>query len=179
MDQFGTMRASRDGVRPDCKACQYASIDKAAHRARGKKWVNQNREKQRQSQADWRARNPEVVKLRSRSAYRSNAQYYTAKNKKWQLENREKMRAYGRDWTKRNLKSCVAKNAARRAALIRAIPPWADLAAIARFYDACPPGFHVDHVVPLRGKTVSGLHVLENLQYLPALENIRKGAKYG
>lgn len=37
--------------------------------------------------------------------------------------------------------------------------------------------WHVDHVVPLKGKDVCGLHLWTNLQVIPKLLNLRKGNK--
>jgi hypothetical protein len=64
-------------------------------------------------------------------------------------------------------------------------PPWADLEAIKAVYAKATAltretgmPHHVDHVVPLRGRRVSGLHVAANLQVLPAAENISKGNRF-
>jgi hypothetical protein len=35
--------------------------------------------------------------------------------------------------------------------------------------------WHIDHVVPLQGKTVCGLHIHTNIQVIPAFDNLRKG----
>jgi len=61
---------------------------------------------------------------------------------------------------------------------VQATPPWETDARIKSFYLGCPKGYHVDHIIPLRGDVVSGLHVVENLQYLPARENLQKSNKY-
>lgn len=58
------------------------------------------------------------------------------------------------------------------------VVPWTETRQIQEFYDRCPAGYQVDHIIPLLGKEVSGLHVLSNLQYLPALDNMRKSNKY-
>lgn len=60
----------------------------------------------------------------------------------------------------------------------RQTPPWADVDAIREIYRNRPQGHEVDHIIPLKGRTVSGLHVETNLQYLPMLANRRKGVDY-
>ncbi len=91
----------------------------------------------------------------------------------WQALNR---RAY-KNWSPEQKQKRNEESLLRHKRIKHMIPPWADKKAIMEFYRNRPPGYHVDHIIPLNGKNVSGLHVIENLQYLPAVENLRKGNK--
>ena len=66
----------------------------------------------------------------------------------------------------------------RKKIIIERTPKWANLEKINQIYKNCPEGYHVDHIIPLRGKLVNGLHVENNLQYLLAKDNIKKSNKY-
>lgn len=81
-------------------------------------------------------------------------------------------------WKKDNKKTYNAYLASRKSRVKQVTPKWADLVAIRQLYFDCPKGYHVDHIIPLNGKNVSGLHTLENLRYLPAQENLTKSNKY-
>lgn len=59
-----------------------------------------------------------------------------------------------------------------------ATPTWANRNSIKQFYVECPEGCHVDHIIPIKGELVCGLHVENNLQYLLASDNIRKSNQF-
>ena len=67
------------------------------------------------------------------------------------------------------------RNALYRAERANRTVSWTQVEEITEFYKNRPDGYHVDHIIPLKGVTVSGLHVIENLQYLTAEENLQKG----
>ena len=91
------------------------------------------------------------------------------------IQNRERNRRFERS-PKGRVRQRV-KGSKRRAMQRSAIPLWADMCRINDFIKGCPPGFDIDHIIPLKAKNVCGLHVLENLQFLPMSENRSKSNK--
>lgn len=105
----------------------------------------------------------------------------------WQgfyAENRDVLLARGVVWRAANPQCGRKKSAKRRARKANATPPWltpADHAAIAAVYDEAVRleretgvKHHVDHIVPLHGRGVCGLHVPWNLRAIPANDNLKK-----
>lgn len=70
-----------------------------------------------------------------------------------------------------------ALEAKRRAIKLNATPKWVNIEDIKKIYQNCPNGYQVDHIIPLQGKNVCGLHVPWNLQYLTITENLKKSNK--
>jgi hypothetical protein len=118
------------------------------------------------------------------------------KSSKWALLNRDrhleiktasnnkrkhKNQLYAQQWRQANPEKKNACEANRRAAKLQRTPSWANLFDIKMFYEVAEvlsrSGvlFHVDHIIPLKGKKASGLHVESNLQVLPWHQNLQKG----
>ena len=117
---------------------------------------------------------------RKQAGMLANARYIAKpgnKEKRYQASRRTAA-ARWRRWYSRNAEKQKAKANLEKAQKLQRCPAYADIPAIAEFYAKCPKGYHVDHIIPLNGKNVSGLHVMENLQYLPAKENMSKSNKF-
>lgn len=132
-------------------------------------------------------------KERLKQRYEMNREEYVLKNKKWRSVNGARQKQIDKEWADKN-KDKIATNQrrykeknrdkvrarwkARRKRVRQATPSWVNLQQIELIYLNCPEGFHVDHIIPIQGKNVSGLHVPWNLQYLPAKINLKKSNKF-
>jgi len=103
-------------------------------------------------------------------------------NRLYYAENREKelerSKLYQSKQPKGYRGSRAAESALANARRKNRAVAWADQDAIKFFYECCPEGYQVDHIIPLNGNRVSGLHVEENLQWLPTKVNQAKGNRF-
>lgn len=125
----------------------------------------------------WREKNPLAASISSAQHYAKNRESEKARTSRYRQDNLEAYRKLER----RNNKAKVAKNARRRAQKLKATPSWLTKEQhqqMVELYKLCPPGMEVDHVIPLMGRNVCGLHVPSNLQYLTPAQNKSKGNKF-
>lgn len=114
----------------------------------------------------------------TKSQYKKYTKQKNLETHLYRVANREKARAIQRNYYSRNKEKIRAGQTLTRATRLLRVPKWSQKDIILDFYLACPKDCHVDHIIPLQGRLVSGLHVFENLQYLTESENKSKGNKY-
>lgn len=128
-------------------------------------------------------------KIKQKNAwYAKNAERQSKKARVYRKKNKDKTRAARKKWDLANVPAVRAKEAKRRAAKLNRTPNWlsqeqledirAEYAMAKKLEAITGDVYHVDHIVPLQGENVSGLHVPWNLQVIEASENLRKHNKW-
>ena len=93
---------------------------------------------------------------------------------KWQVNNKQHLREYQRKYYGAENRYRVRNSKNRKILKQRTL---GDKDSITEFYRNTPKGYEVDHIIPLQGKTVNGLHTRSNLQYLTKHNNRVKSNK--
>jgi hypothetical protein len=133
----------------------------------------------------------EKYSISEKRAYAWSAYY--AKNKEriiqyqreYQKANKEKIAKASKAYRLKNIAALTAAKANRKRHVKKATPFWADLQRIrlkhkerVAMEKLTGVEHHVDHVIPLQGQNVCGLHVHYNLRVIPATDNMRKSNKH-
>ena len=199
---YGTCRVCR--VKAGRKNRQ-ANIETYRKRTREylREWRAKNPEKQAAICKTYDEKNRDKRSAYAKQYRKDNPEKVQEQTKAWAKANPEKIRAYGQKavkaWLERNpeypsnfykanKERYVAARARRRAAQDSATPTWLtaiDKAMIQEMYDVSEARYiqtgikhHVDHIVPINGKGVAGMHVPWNLQVITAHENLSKGWRF-
>ena len=164
-----------------------------------REWSKANPEEKKKRAAQWYESNKEEIIERVRANYykdldksRAKAREYAVQNaekgreriKKWSKDNFDRKKASDQKWKKENKARDHSNKAKYRAARRQACPPWVDDVHMERIHaiyklrrdisEQTGVVHEVDHIVPLQGKTVCGLHVWWNLRVISRQENNRR-----
>jgi hypothetical protein len=120
----------------------------------------------------------ECGRIWGRAMWERRREELNAKQRQKNIKYAERRKAYRERFKERDRAANNARNMKRYADTVNRTPKWADLEEIKEFYANCPKGYHVDHIVPLRAKLASGLHTVDNLQYLTAEDNWKKNNNF-
>lgn len=157
------------GSQSRCKECAKANVlayqkehpEKKA--ASDKRYGAKTKDKQRERSARRRKENPDYWR-----------EYAAKYRKQWREANPEQEAVTQKRYRQNNA-ATVAERQTQYGRIKRKPLPWADRDKMRIVYaKAKEYGLEVDHIVPIRNKLVSGLHVWNNLQLLAGDENRRK-----
>ena len=152
-------------------------------KAWAKAYYAKNKERLQAKQREWAAANKDSIAERKRMQ-RSGNVTVAEKKRAWQQANVLKVAEYNKKWKQANRDRHNALGMKRHAAKMNRTPPWLTkehFTEIKEFYivaklmtERTGIPYEVDHIVPLQGETVSGLHVPWNLQVIKRSSNRAK-----
>ena len=137
-----------------------------------------NKEKHREANRLYRLNNKDKIKEINKLYRLNNKDKIKEINRLYRLNNKQKRKQTLILTRLNNPHTQRAVTAKYRASQLKATPKFANLKKIKEIYKNCPKGYTVDHIVPLQGKAVCGLHVEWNLQYLTKSENSSKSNRF-
>jgi len=188
--------ASRDSSKYAEQRKAYSQRDDVKERLAA--WQREDRKKNPEKHAVWDKTKYEKIKdtpkERERQSKKQQAKYWSDPERFKQIarerharpeigeRNRERSKKYKQNNPDKVRELNLKHNHKDRTARKQRLPKWVtseELAYITEMYRMAKTlGMHVDHIIPLQGKNVSGLHVLANLQLLAPSENLAKKNKY-
>lgn len=193
-DAFHKDSESLDGIKTRCKVCIKEadrvrhSLNKEKDNLRRKEYRLKNIEKERAKGIAWSKdqwiNNRDHISKRCAKYSATHTAERAIYNKKYRELNSDKLSVKDREYYLKTKHVIISRNALKRAFKVKATPSWANLSLIRDIYKmreilSKETGviYHVDHIIPLKGKSVCGLHVEYNLQVIPAYENLTKSNK--
>lgn len=166
----------------------YQSSCKLCFNENKKNYISLNKELNKKHQKTYREKNKEKIKKYRNEYVLKNYEKVKEAKKNYILNNKEKYKEIVRKYKCLNKEKVAYHSIYGKAQRLKRIPKWLnkdDKWIIKEIYDLSRLRtkmlsfkWNVDHIVPLRGKNVSGLHVPENLRVIPELENLRKNNKF-
>jgi hypothetical protein len=165
IDKFSKNYRYKDKLEIYCKKCIHTKYLKN---------YKKNKEIYKRTSKLYRKNFSEKIKKYKKEYYIKNKEYLLSYFNKWKILNKNKISKNSKRYREKNRNRYSYYATLRRNILINATPKWVNLNEIKRIYLYRPKGKVVDHIVPLKGKTVCGLHVPWNLQYLTKSQNSKK-----
>lgn len=170
VESFGKNKSKKDGLSTECRLCK---------RQGDKQYYQANADQVKKTVAKYRSENPDKVSQVKKDWYEINKAHVYSKNNAYKKANPEKSFQYQKKYQQTNRGKRTAWLAKYRASKLQATPTWFEKDLVEAVYiKAKEWGFAVDHVIPLQGSNVCGLHCWLNLQLMDPMLNSSKGNRY-